>query len=288
MSVASPRPAPGLEGLAGQPLLPRLSPAAIAKPSELQKPEVRRDEVGANFRMVSIQNGSMNQVLCSTCSKIKPPSEFSGRAKSTCNQCGEKKKMAYVAKRDKKHIETSEIKNENQQLRLQMSEQTDEIAHLKSVLSVMASPYSFHADFYSQCQRLHERPADYTVSYQMLASQLNASRRGAPTKPEGARYMPPYQIQQQVYEPDLRDVGPNAEAKRRRPDSGLTNHQSTEKWRKVDSAFGSARTAALAAEKARNDIQQLSSQKDEMRTGHDINSAPLMNLLCAAAIATSE
>merc|ERR1711865_863759 len=127
--------------------------------------------------MVSIQNGSMNQVLCSTCSKIKPPSE--------------KKKMAYVAKRDKKHIETSEIKNENQQLRLQMSEQTDEIAHLKSVLSVMASPYSFHADFYSQCQRLHERPADYTVSYQMLASQLNASRRGAPTKPEGARYMPP-------------------------------------------------------------------------------------------------
>merc|ERR1740130_898972 len=135
--------------------------------------ESRRDDGTTNFRMVSVQNGPMNQVVCSTCSKIKPPSEFSGRAKSTCNQCGEKKKMAYVAKRDKKHIETSEIKNENQQLRLQMSEQTDEIAHLKSVLSVMASPYSFHADFYSQCQRLHERPADYTVSYQMLASQLN-------------------------------------------------------------------------------------------------------------------
>lgn len=195
--------------------------------------------------------------------------------------------MAYVAKRDKKHIETSEIKNENQRLRLQMSEQTDEIAHLKSVLSVMITPHSFHADFYSQCQRLHERPADYTVSYQMLASQLNASRRSAPTNPEGARHMPPYQVQQ-VYEPDLRDVGPNAKAKRRRPDSGLANHQSTEKWRKVDSAFGSARTAALAAEKARNDSQQLSSQKDEMRTGHDITSAPLMNLLCAAAIATSE
>jgi len=158
--------------------------------------------------------------------------------------------MAYVAKRVKNDIETSETRNENQQLRLQMSEQTDEIAHLKSVLSVMANPYSVHQEFYSQCQRLHEQPADYTVSFQMLASQISASRRNMPSKPEPRRMHNPYQPQQpqHMYEPDPREALWNGDPKRQKmmpPQNHNNNNnnsmpdRSADKWRRVESAFDS-------------------------------------------------
>ena len=164
------------------------------------------------------------------------PIRYAGRAKATCIGCSGKKRTAYLYRRNKTQDEASEVVNKNQQLRLQMEEQADEIVHLKNVLSVMAKPRSLDEEFYIQCQRLHMRPADCTVSFQVLASQqANPSQRNLQ-----AQSMPEHPAHH-MNEPYPRDARPSVEPKREKLDSGLTDHKSPPgKLRREDSTLGSA------------------------------------------------